>query len=445
MSDNYKNYVHNEFSGKGKITFQDGINYTVNFQIYLYNSGSLVGSLWFTTVDNRLYEEVNRNETFTIGGGVQSGLTISAKGCAFYSFTPIEVINFPNPLLTARFIISRLKIYDITKLNNLEEEQVTLCFEFGILNYYSPTIFLLKTEIGEIQSYNILSDEEIAIFRNSFISFISTLLRIKPKAQKSLDDVKQTVFNIIKKVLELTSFALTTEHRWSYYKIYLNDFSSSQFAYSECINQLPRAPESHNNIADSRLEDFLNLSYNNYNTNKLNKKYNFSVALAWYLDSLSLKYEVTRYISASTALESILEVFSPDSGLILSRKDFEELSKKIIVTIKNELGDKVSQEDIESMKKSLPNINRRHYRTKVEGLLESLGILDDETKDSLNDIISVRNEITHTGRSKILNEKVAQTYLKLFNLLTKIFFKILLPDKHVFTQEFHNMTWKVLR
>jgi uncharacterized protein YutE (UPF0331/DUF86 family) len=100
------------------------------------------------------------------------------------------------------------------------------------------------------------------------------------------------------------------------------------------------------------------------------------------------------------------------------------------------------------MVKSLPNINRRHYRTKAEKLLESLGILDNETKSSLNDIISVRNKIAHTGRfrSKILDkEKVAQTYLKLFSLLTKIFFKILISDEDIFAQEFHNMTWKILR
>lgn len=186
MSSNYKKYVRDDFSGKGTITFQDGINYTANFQLYLYNSGSIVGSIWFTTVDSRLNEEVNRNETFTVGGEVQNGLTISAGGCAFYSFTPIEVNNFPIPLSTARFIVSRLKVYDEAKLKNLEEEEATLCFEFGILNYYSTTKFLLKTEIGEIQSVNVLSDEEIAIFRNSFIPFISTCFQVKIKGQRSL-------------------------------------------------------------------------------------------------------------------------------------------------------------------------------------------------------------------------------------------------------------------
>jgi hypothetical protein len=83
----------------------------------------------FTTVDNILNEKINRNETFAVGGGIQNGLTISAEGCAFYSFTPRQVNNFP--LLTARFIVTRLKVYDDKKLSRLEKEKATLRFEFG--------------------------------------------------------------------------------------------------------------------------------------------------------------------------------------------------------------------------------------------------------------------------------------------------------------------------
>jgi hypothetical protein len=330
MSTNFRKYIHNEFSGKGKITFQDGMSYTANFQIYLCNSGSLVGSVLFTTVDNMLNVELNRNETFIVDGEVENGIKISAEGCVFYSITPKETNNFPISLLTARFVVGHLKVYDDRKSNNLEKQEVTLCFEFGVLNYYSTTKFLLDTEIGEIQSINILSDEEIAIFKNSFISFISMCLRVKLKRQKSLEDVKQKVFNVIRKVLELTSFGLTTEHRWSYYKIYSDDFSESQFAYSEYINQLPRLPNSHNNIYDSKLQEFLNLSYDNY-TDELSRKYNFSLALGWYLDSLSLRYDVMQYISASIAFESILDGFSTENESILPKKDFDQLSKKLKV------------------------------------------------------------------------------------------------------------------
>jgi hypothetical protein len=447
VSGTFKKYLHHEFSGKGNIRFQDETSYSINFQIYLYNSGGLGGSMLFTSYDDRLNETITRNETFTLDGETQDGLTLSAEHCGFYSFTPTELINIP--LLTARFIVSRLKIFDGTKLKNANDEKVTLDFQFGILNYYSPTNFLLRTEIGEIQSSNILSDEEITIFKNSFIPFISTVFRIQIQCQKSLEFTKQTVLKVIRNVLELTSFALTTEHRWSYFKIYLIDSHGElEFAYSECINQLPRPAESHNNIAYSRLQEFLDSSYNNYNPDELNKKYNFHRALLWYLDSISLRYEVMRYISASTALESILAAFNSDSEEIISKKQFRDLSRKIKNTINDELSGKISQQKIEMMLKKLPNINRHrhHYMSKVENLLEALGILDDKTKNSLSEIIDVRNKVTHTGTSKDLDkEKIAETYFKLFSLLTKIFFRILVPSKDVFTQEFHDTTWKLLR
>lgn len=70
--------------------------------------------------------------------------------------------------------------------------------------------------------------------------------------------------------------------------------------------------QSHNNIDDSRLRDFLNMTYNNYDTDLFNKKY--TTALAWYLDSLSLRYDVMRFISASTAFESILQAYHSEGG-----------------------------------------------------------------------------------------------------------------------------------
>ena len=295
----FKKYVWKEFTGRGDIIFESGAIYTVNFEIYAFNSGGLAGSILFTTIDSRLNDELNRSQIFTVSGEAQNnnGLMISAEQCTFYSINAIEN-NISIPLIAGNFKITRLKVYDDKKIKKIDEPESTVQFVFGVLNYFSTTEFLLKTEIGEIKNTNILRDDEIAIFRNSFIPFISTLFQVNIKKQKSLEDIKQDVFKVINKVLELTSFALTTEHRWSYYKIFHFDSSSQryEFAYSEAINQLPRPPESHNNIDDSRLRDFLNMTYNNYDTDLFNKKYNFSTALAWYLDSLSLRYDVMRFI-----------------------------------------------------------------------------------------------------------------------------------------------------
>lgn len=188
-------------------------------------------------------------------------------------------------------------------------------------------------------------------------------------------------------------------------------------------------PNLQNNVEEWQIQDFLNKSYNNY-TDQLNTKYNFTLALKWYLDSMALRYDVMKFISASTALESILDSFSTESESILPKKDFCELRKKINKVIENEVKTKVSQEEMESILQRLSDINRRSYKKKAQRLLESLELLDDQTKESLKKIIVVRDRITHSGRfidNDQDKKKVSNTYFELKSLLTKVFLKILVP------------------
>lgn len=92
------------------------------------------------------------------------------------------------------------------------------------------TGFSLSTAIGEIQSANVLPDEEVAIFRNSHIPFVSTIFRVKINEQNSLD-VKQEVYNVIEKMLRLTSFTLTAEHKW----VFLQNIPRILFCEPICV------------------------------------------------------------------------------------------------------------------------------------------------------------------------------------------------------------------
>jgi hypothetical protein len=211
----------------------------------------------------------------------------------------------------------------------MNESGTTLCFEIGISNYYSMTNFTINTEVGKIRCVNYLDNNEIADFKRAFIPFTSSCLLIKIEVAESFEAIKQKIFQVVWKILELTSFVLTCEHRWSYYKIFLTEVSESQFVYYESINRLPMLPNSHSNIDESRIEDFLSKAYSNF-SDQLNLKYNFSLALRWYLDSVLLKYDVIKYISASISLESILEAFSTQNKSINDRMTLpkDEKTKK---------------------------------------------------------------------------------------------------------------------
>jgi len=50
---------------------------------------------------------------------------------------------------------------------------------------------------------------------------------------------------------------------------------------------------------------------------------------AWYLDSLSLRYDVMRFISASTAFESILHAYHGKGGLIIPKMFLKSSMKEL--------------------------------------------------------------------------------------------------------------------
>jgi uncharacterized protein YutE (UPF0331/DUF86 family) len=97
------------------------------------------------------------------------------------------------------------------------------------------------------------------------------------------------------------------------------------------------------------------------------------------------------------------------------------------------------------MPKKIPDINRRSYRKKAEGLLDSLGILDNHTREALKEIIEVRDRITHSGRFVDPKDRTraAKAYFELTSILIKVFLKILVPDDDTFYKQ-HVGPWKLV-
>jgi hypothetical protein len=152
-----------------------------------------------------------------------------------------------------------------------------------------------------------------------------------------------------------------------------------------------------------------------------------------------------KFISASTSLESILDSFSTESEAVLPSAVFKKIRNKIEPIIRNEIGNQIPLEDVESMLQRIPDINRRSYRKKAEGLLNTLGILDNHTREVLKEIIKVRDGITHSGRFVDPKDKTraAKAHLELTSILTKIFLKILVPDDDSFSRQ-HVSPWRLV-
>jgi hypothetical protein len=304
--------------------FSDGEKYRGNFQVYLLTAGNLEGSIVLTEFSTDIDKRFDSIEKFAIIGELTDQTKLVAENCIMYSLSPYSLSQHSSnfSIYIARFIPNSIKIFDEEKIKNLDKDEVDMSFHIGILNYYSINEFSTQTEIGTIQMKNLLSQDDIIIFRKSSIPFISAVLELRiANNQKSFEVIRDQVIKVASKILELTSFALAAEHSWAYFKVYLDNPVSSTFVYSEINKTLPRIPDSHENVDPSNLGDFISRSWKNYNE-ETNLKYNFSLALKWYLDSLSVRYDVMKYISASIAFESILDAAIKDEGFILEKTRF---------------------------------------------------------------------------------------------------------------------------
>jgi hypothetical protein len=208
LSDNFKKYVSHELYGEGKIILDDNAENTAYFQIYQLNQGNSVGVLSFTRTDSKLEDVVRSSKIFRFEGKTVNGLKISAEGCTVYSSNFNLIDNSPT---NAKFLIKVLKVSNINNLDNLEKQDITLCFEIGVLNYYSKTTFLVDTEIGDIQIINRLTDDDIKIFWKLHIPDNTSVLRLKVKSETSFEATKKKIFEVVDKILELASFALVTQ------------------------------------------------------------------------------------------------------------------------------------------------------------------------------------------------------------------------------------------
>lgn len=158
MSHLFTNNVNQEFRGtKGNLTFADGEEYEVTFQIFLLNSGYLIGSVWFTSLNQSLEAKLAMNQTFKLNGhDNRNNLDVTAEKCSFYSIAAKEIEEFPFPIVICGFTIGSVKVYNDEMLKNINDKKTILYFEYGILNYYSTSRFSVDTEVGNIHCDNLL-------------------------------------------------------------------------------------------------------------------------------------------------------------------------------------------------------------------------------------------------------------------------------------------------
>jgi hypothetical protein len=119
-------------------------------------------------------ERFQNGQVFSLVGQIKKNLKISGERCAMYSLSHNQDLG----TYVARFTLNYTKVFDENKVIELVDTKCDLHFQVGILNFYSPHDLSIQTEMGVIQTKNLLSDEELAIVKNAFIPYISTVISI---------------------------------------------------------------------------------------------------------------------------------------------------------------------------------------------------------------------------------------------------------------------------
>jgi len=219
--------------------------------------------------------------------------------------------------------------------------------------------------------------------------------------------------------------AQTVYHDIAMFTIYEKNDSTngSSLLYLELLSPKTKSPYSIGLANTASYSHFITSAWNGYSED-IDKKYGFTLALEWYLDSWSSSILESQFLSAATCLEMLMNKFHSDknSENILPDEEFSEFQKEIKDCVK----EKAISLGIESTNRGLfydklgKGLNRRTFVNKAELLLDFWGIKYDDLGVTLQDIVKVRNAITHRGQQA--DDEESKVIFSTFKGLNSIFY-----------------------
>lgn len=120
------------------------------------------------------------------------------------------------------------------------------------------------------------------------------------------------------------------------------------------------------------------------------------LAIGWFI--VPSTYDAIRYLSAMTALESLVQDDDASSlrTTILKPDRFKELRREISLVIDSARD--LSEGERKNLKDKLGDLNRLSFREKLQRLAAAWGVpVDDLPPDIFRSLINIRNDIVHRG------------------------------------------------
>lgn len=373
---------------------------------------------YFTHIDFSLTGKTNDGYRIGIPELILINFTVSSKSGIKVKFIPKKTVEISNGKI------------DMKK---------PLLYRFYLINADFPNRNSLEMEWGKINIIPLQNYEEIIrdmkTSRTPLISGILEILVYKASLMGNNEaNIEERIEKITHKILNLLSLARGV---WISYAVtevrQRTDTEKNEWKLKKLVHLIPKKKTpsfTQPLIPFSKITDYLDKTLKNY-SDELDEKLGFNVAIEWFIEAFSPQQNLEAcFIKAFTALEVVKDRFARANKIefILDERVFRE----IYDILKDTAKEKMRSMGVESPQrgeiyKKLGGINRRSIKNI---LIELFGEYDIEVDnvDELNhlqEIINIRNEITHKGISDRDIKKLITNYKRLAGLLQKIFLSIL--------------------
>ncbi len=357
-----------EYFGTGSIIFNSNIKYCAEFKIRMLMNGTIIGDLQFTV--RELFTHSWSEHFILVGKINENNLTLIASGCHFTKTHEDSSTNIIDSTIKVR------KVF-VSPERNLLVPKGKLSFGVGVVNVSETFQVIVDTPMGKLQiaHFKDIFKKFENLLRNFETPIITSVLEMEtvPNGSTKTKDIIDKFKDIVENFLKITSFAQLNNHEAVYFHIYEKDQNEQRHLL---ISEL-----SSPSVTTTLTPQLTNVAHSSYFINS-----------AW--NSFSKKGDLR------------VELKNRASKWLNFRK--------------------VDPVDRKSIYENLSIIQRRSFKDKANLLTKHLNINISDLDTKFDDIVKIRNEITHTGLPSILDfNNQWRTYQDFMSILVRMFLAII--------------------
>lgn len=412
-------------TGNCTLSFQDGTESNGQFEIKILSTGTTEIECKIE-YDGNLALATSKFTNVELRGETTHRDKIIAKNCfIFRSQTNDDKI-------TLRLSPGSVTL-DEQVLNDSVDGEILI--KAYLMNVHSTFRVFVDTSIGELHLRHFGGINELQdVIRAHNISLVTSIAEIRPEGIDGLkiSEIRDKAKSIINDFLKITSLAQTVWHSMVSFEIYQKKKDEDEFKrlFLEVLSPKTKSPRMIGLTNQAYSSIFIKTTWKGY-TQELENKYGFGLALEWYLDSWSSSVLESKYLSATTCLELLMDKFhlAQNTAILLSDDDFNQFQP----FVKSKAREKLHEMNIASEIRSgiydkLGNgLNYRSFANKAKRLLDYWKIKYSDLNVTINEIVKIRNDITHRGHHVGGGEEetIFRVYLGLITILSRIFLAML--------------------